>query len=238
MLTRLSTLIAVATSFSCANAWAAAPIVNPLTEQYVAPGDTLSVRISGWDPDGGVPGLYIQNMPEGASFDDNGDGTRTFSWTPESEDIGYLGLTVVATDAQEDGSSGSGYLYIVIDEPEILDYYLEPDILEATEFALTSVEPGGGYILESISFDTAYHVSVIENVDIGFDFSEDYIFGIGSRQHSIYSDFGTRLYYDYFDDVPSTNPFPWGTQSRIAAPLLLELRNAIPATSQSMDKPS
>ena len=31
------------------------------------------------DPDGGIPSLLIDNMPNNSSFTDNGDGTYTFS---------------------------------------------------------------------------------------------------------------------------------------------------------------
>lgn len=219
MLKKLKSFLILTCGFASSYSWAAAPLVNPLTEQYVAPGETLSVRISGWDPDGGVPGLYIENMPAGASFDDNGDGTRTFVWTPEYEDIGFLAFTVVATDAQADGSANTSELYVTVDELEYLDYYLEPPLLEVTDFALTSIHPNGDFFLNSVSFDAVYNVAISEDIDVGFgsDYAENYIFGIGPRQLEIFSNFSYGNYFFPFDEISSDRPFPWGTQSRLSA---------------------
>lgn len=55
-----------------------------LEENYVVSvGEQFTLRVKPTDPDGSVPGIYINNIPAGASFDDNGDGSRTFAWVPD-----------------------------------------------------------------------------------------------------------------------------------------------------------
>jgi len=217
MLTRLIVLIALSIGVVSSYAWAAPPSVNPLTEQSVAAGESLAVRVSGWDPDGGVPGLYLANMPEGSSFDDNGDGTRTFNWTPGIEDIGEYTLTVIASDAQADGSMSSSALFVNVTEfNESDDFNDEPEIIDATETALTSVDTNGFYNFDTISEGTFYSISIAEDVDVGFGGSDDLIFSLGSGAFSVFSDVDTES-FSQNDEIPGPSTYPWGSQSIVSA---------------------
>ena len=52
------------------------------------------------DPEGVVPSLTIEQLPQGASFVDNGNGTRSIQWTPQSEDRGSYPLVLVVADGR------------------------------------------------------------------------------------------------------------------------------------------
>ena len=60
-----------------------APVLNSIGDQSVAEGQTLIFNVSASDPNGAdTPSLTAQGLPTGATFNDNGDGTGRFEWTP------------------------------------------------------------------------------------------------------------------------------------------------------------
>lgn len=69
------------------------PRINGINNPVVRAGDTLQQIVQPVDPDGDVPQLFVLNPPEGASFDDNGDGTRTLRWSTNNSHITELGDT-------------------------------------------------------------------------------------------------------------------------------------------------
>ncbi len=58
----------------------------------------LIFDISATDADGTIPNFSALNLPSGASFEDNLDGTGTFSWTPNLGELGDYNVTFIATD--------------------------------------------------------------------------------------------------------------------------------------------
>lgn len=61
-------------------------------------GSPLSFRVEAADADGIPPALILLNPPANSTFEDNGDGTRTFSWQTQRMDVGRHVLTFVARD--------------------------------------------------------------------------------------------------------------------------------------------
>ena len=74
------------------------PVLRTVDASQVSVGQSVSIRIVADDADGFPPALLILNAPEGSSFDDNGDGTRTFHWSPTSAQTGIHVLSVMARD--------------------------------------------------------------------------------------------------------------------------------------------
>ncbi|MFH1228469.1 MAG: fibronectin type III domain-containing protein [Planctomycetota bacterium] len=73
-----------------------APVLSPIGNQTIAEGATLTLTISGTDPDGDTLTYTISNPPLGASFD---AATHTFSWTPAYNNAGtYTGIRFRVTD--------------------------------------------------------------------------------------------------------------------------------------------
>lgn len=66
------------------------PVIEPLPKLTVEAGQTVVQRIVPTDPYGGVPALYSNGLPVGASLFDNFDGTRTFVWTTSTSDVGSV----------------------------------------------------------------------------------------------------------------------------------------------------
>ena len=77
------------------------PFFGDLPDQTVALGNEFSFRVSAFDPDGDVPGLAINQLPAGASFNDNRDGTRTFRWSPLPINLGTTTVNFQAIDAND-----------------------------------------------------------------------------------------------------------------------------------------
>jgi len=105
------------------------PQIQPIEEQYVNEGDTLLINIYAEDPEGDTVIFSLLNSPEGASFEDSGNGSATFLWIPpytgawSSENSPYT-VTFVASDG--DTTSAQDVVVNVIDKiPDSLSYVLE-----------------------------------------------------------------------------------------------------------------
>ncbi len=75
------------------------PIILGVQDVQIPAGVAFSKVVLPVDSEGIVPALRAINLPASATFDDNGNGTRTFNWTPVPDDIGEHSMTFVATDA-------------------------------------------------------------------------------------------------------------------------------------------
>ena len=96
----------------------APPFFDGLRENVrVAAGERVEILFAPRDPDGGLPGMFPQALPEGASFEDNLDGTKTLDWLPLETDVGVTAFTAVAIDPAEPGLRTSQTVLIAVDEP-------------------------------------------------------------------------------------------------------------------------
>ncbi len=75
-----------------------APVLAPIGNQSVNEGGTLSLTLSASDPDGDPLTLTAGNLPTGASFNDAGNGTAAFSWTPAFDQAGSFSVNFTAAD--------------------------------------------------------------------------------------------------------------------------------------------
>ncbi len=75
-----------------------APVLATIGAQSTTEGIQLLFGVSASDVDGTIPALTATNLPTGASFVDNGDGTGTFDWTPGFTDAGSYDVTFTASD--------------------------------------------------------------------------------------------------------------------------------------------
>jgi len=95
----------------------AAPFFEGLDNVRIAAGDILELRFVPRDPEGDLPGMFPQELPEGATFNDNFDGTRTLRWQPLQGDIGITSFTAVAIDPLVSTYRSSQTVLIAVDEP-------------------------------------------------------------------------------------------------------------------------
>ncbi len=96
----------------------AAPFFEGLSNVRVTAGETLNLRFAPTDADGGLPGMFPQALPEGASFEDNFDGTKSLVWQPLEADLGVTAFTAVAIDPADSRLRASQTVLIAVDPPE------------------------------------------------------------------------------------------------------------------------
>ena len=77
------------------------PLLDPILNEVVTEGQPLTFDVSASDPEGTTPVLSVTGLPGTATFQDNGNETGTFSWTPAIGDAveGPYSVTFTATDA-------------------------------------------------------------------------------------------------------------------------------------------
>lgn len=109
----------------------AAPFFEGLANVRVSAGDVVEIRYIPRDPEGELPGMFAQELPEGATFDDNFDGTRTLLWQTFQADVGITEFTVVAIDPANSLYRSSQSLLIAVDES--LNPSNEPNIAPTIE---------------------------------------------------------------------------------------------------------
>lgn len=74
------------------------PVLTAIGAQNGAEGVQLTFGVTATDADGTIPTLAALNLPVGAVFTDNGDGTGTFDWTPGFTEAGPYQVTFQASD--------------------------------------------------------------------------------------------------------------------------------------------
>ncbi|MBW3581750.1 MAG: PKD domain-containing protein [Euryarchaeota archaeon] len=74
------------------------PTLQDVTDKLVAEDDMLQFALQASDPEGGAVSLRVGPLPSGATFADGGDGTGTFTWTPDYDDAGSYDLVATASD--------------------------------------------------------------------------------------------------------------------------------------------
>jgi len=94
-----------------------APFFEGLSNVRVEAGQVLEILYAPQDPDGGVPGMFEQELPDGATFDDNFDGTKTLRWQTYQADVGITEFVVVAIDPENASYRSSQTLLIAVDPP-------------------------------------------------------------------------------------------------------------------------
>ncbi|MEW5795919.1 MAG: Ig-like domain-containing protein [Candidatus Zixiibacteriota bacterium] len=130
------------------------PVVNPITDQSVAEGQTLAFQVTATDADLDPLTLAAVNPPANASFVDNGDNTGTFTFTPDASQSGIYNITFTATDPAL--SVGSTVAQITVTEVNQLPVLAAIGPQSTTEnvllsFRVSASDPDGGVPLLSTS---------------------------------------------------------------------------------------
>ncbi len=78
------------------------PVLVPVGAKNVDEAQTLTFTISASDPQGTTPALSSNGLPTGATFNDQGNGTGVFEWTPDHKQGKKQAYTLqfVATDGE------------------------------------------------------------------------------------------------------------------------------------------
>jgi len=94
-----------------------APLISFPVSPGVEVGEVLSFPISATKPSGAAASLMINPLPLNASFNDNGDGSRQFSWLTTDADIGTHTFLVTAVDPVTSLSSSINLYVNVLPDP-------------------------------------------------------------------------------------------------------------------------
>lgn len=94
-----------------------APYFVGLENVRVEAGELLEILYDPTDDDGTNPGMFAQELPPGASFDDNFNGTKTLRWQTYPADVGIREFVVVAVDEVAGDYRSSQAVLIRVDEP-------------------------------------------------------------------------------------------------------------------------
>ncbi len=96
----------------------AAPFFEGLQNVELFAGEELEIVYRPLDPDGDLPGMFPNNLPKGATFDDNFDGSKTFRWQPLQRDVGIREFAVTAVDAANSAYRYTQNIRLKIDLPD------------------------------------------------------------------------------------------------------------------------
>ena len=123
------------------------PEFDPLDNQFTNVGEELSFTVRATDPEGDAITLTVSNAPTGATFTDNGDGTGTFTWTPNIGQDGNYTVSFTATDDGTPPQSDTLEVTITVDgnQPPVLSMIGDRTVDEGEllEFTLTANDPDG-----------------------------------------------------------------------------------------------
>lgn len=103
-----------------------APVIADVTNQAVEENGILNVNISVTDSDSDTLLLTSSNLPNFATFTDNGDGSALFEFRPLSGDAGTYAISVDATDNKD--TTSVSYILNVSEYSEVVGtaYYCDP----------------------------------------------------------------------------------------------------------------
>ena len=93
------------------------PVLEMPQSVTTVAGAPMNVRVIATDNDSGVPGLVAHALPAGAQMVDNGDGTRSITWTPDPWQTGVFDIVVVAIDARRNDHRSQATLRIQVNAP-------------------------------------------------------------------------------------------------------------------------
>ncbi len=76
------------------------PEIDSVPPQTAQEGDEFSVEVSAIDPDGTIPTLTADSLPDNATFTDNGDGTGLIEFNPDYSQSGIYNVYIIADDGE------------------------------------------------------------------------------------------------------------------------------------------
>ncbi len=77
-----------------------APVLDEIGSKGIASGNNLNFDITASDPNGTTPYFTVLNLPAGATFIDNNNGSATFNWNTTVVDEGYYSVTFFTSDGE------------------------------------------------------------------------------------------------------------------------------------------
>ncbi len=125
------------------------PVLDSIGAKFVNENERLDILITAADPDGDSLSFSISNAPTGSDFEDNGDGTASFAWTPDFDASGNYSVLFTVTDDGSPPQSDSETLTITVGDvnrPPVLDAIGSKTVNEGEllEFTVSGSDPDPG----------------------------------------------------------------------------------------------
>ena len=76
------------------------PVLQPIGARSVEARDSLRFSVYATDPEGSIPSFHTVNLPAGAVFEDNTDGSGKFEFAPDSTQVGNYSVIFIASDGE------------------------------------------------------------------------------------------------------------------------------------------
>lgn len=95
----------------------AEPMLIELPNQVVSAGFVVSLHVDAILPGGLIPELQVDRLPRKASFEANGDGSRTFHWDTSAKDEGEHVFRFTAINPDDSQLRVSREVMIVVGDP-------------------------------------------------------------------------------------------------------------------------
>lgn len=150
-----------------------APYFDNLGDHDVFAGEILEVLFKPLDSDGGLPGMYPEELPEGAVFRDNLNGTKTLVWQPLQRDVGIREFTVVALDPLNSEYRTARTIRIRIELPQDLSTIPNvPPRLEELESYTIRVNDPVVLEIKGIDLNGPYPILEIPELPAGATFNQ------------------------------------------------------------------
>ncbi len=128
-----------------------APVFEPIGNQEVEEGESLSIILNASDPDGDDLTFTSSDLPDGSSI--GGENGNIFLWSPTHTQSGVYEVTITVTDSQLTGSQMSEITVVNINRAPVLDPIENQSIQEGEtlEIQLSGTDPDGDALTYSAS---------------------------------------------------------------------------------------
>ncbi|AQT69446.1 Chitinase A precursor [Anaerohalosphaera lusitana] len=136
-----------------------APVLSAIGDKSVEESNLLTFGVTASDPDGDQVLIKATNVPTGAEFADD-----TFSWTPDSSQVGSHDVSFYATDGELQDSETVTITVLSGNSAPVMEDTPDKSVEEGSllEFAVSATDPDG----DSISYSA-------QNLPTGADFAGD-----------------------------------------------------------------
>lgn len=137
------------------------PVLNTIGNKTSTVGQLLQFTVSATDPDSDPITLSATNLPTGANFTDNGNGTGTFSWTPTANQVGTFQVTFTVSDNR--GGTDSVTIQITVHDVGGL-HLLGYNVYRST----TQKARNTGILVGNVHADTTTFTGSVQNLGTFF----------------------------------------------------------------------
>ena len=124
------------------------PVLQFIPDKQTAEGAQVSFLVEASDPNGTIPKLSTNQLPSGAQFIDNGDGTGFFDWIPSPGQAGTYTIKFIASDG---ALKAFRYMTIKVCSPYDTDCDGMDDEWEMEHFGTLDRDGTGDYDGDGIS---------------------------------------------------------------------------------------